>query len=277
MPAIAVPKSRILTGPGYLYRAPLGTLLPGQTTATVSNKALTSNVVTLTTATAHGFVATDQIIVNIGDSVFDGLFTVASAPTGTTLTYAKNNANVTSGAATGTITSWKAGGTVAGSVFTDAWPAGWVPVGVTKEGTEFTYTPSTGNVEVAEYLLPLKIVTESVESKISFEIAEFTAKNLAFALNNPAGVTTVSGAGATLLTEVSPPEVGAEVRQMIGWEAEDSSERLVCLQAFQSGDVTMAHKKGTDIATISVEFALEQPSVGKPWRKFYAGLTPVGS
>ena len=100
-----VPKTRILTGPGVLYRAPLGTLLPGQTSATVANKALTSNVVTLTTSAAHGFVAGDQIIVSISDAVFDGLYTVVSAPSTTTLTYARNSANVSSVASSGTIYS----------------------------------------------------------------------------------------------------------------------------------------------------------------------------
>jgi hypothetical protein len=276
MPALVVPKTRILTGAGYLYKAPIGTALPGQITATVTNKALTSNVVTLTTSASHGFTTGDVINVSIGDAVFDGQFTVASAPTGTTLTYAKTATNVSSTAATGTIVGEKAGGTVAGGVFTDAWPAGWVPVGVTKDGSEFSWSPQTGNVEVAEYLLPLKIVTTGVESSIAFAIAEFTAKNLAFALNGGT-VTTVSGTGATLLTEVTPPPVGQEVRYMIGWESEDWTERAVFRQCLQGGDVKIAHKKGVDNASIGVEFKLEQPSLGLPFRRFYAGSVPVGS
>lgn len=276
MPAIVVPKTRVLTGPGYLYRAPLGTLLPGQTSATVTNKAKTSGVATLTTSASHGFTTGKKIFVSIGDAGFDGLQTVASAPTATTLTFNAAGADVTSGASTGTILSYDAGGTVAGSVFTDAWPSGWVPIGVTKEGHEFSYAPSTGNVEVAEYLAPLAIVTESVELKVSFEIAEFTAKNLAFGLNG-ATVSTVSGTGATQLVELVPPAVGAEVRQMIGWEAGNSTERAVYVQAFQSGTLSVAHKKGTDNSTISVEFSLEEPSAGPAFRRFYAGSVPVGS
>jgi hypothetical protein len=274
MPAIAVPKSRVLTGAGFLYRAPVGSLLPGQISATVTNKALTSNVVTLTTSAAHGFVTGDQVVVSIGDATFDGLYTLLSGAT-TTMTYAKISANVVSGVATGTVVSMKAGGTVAGGVFTDAWPAAWIPVGVTKSGHEFSYSLKTGNIEAAEFLLPLKIVSTSAESKISFECMEFTARNFASALNGGT-VTTVSGTGATLLTEVTPPDVGAEVRQMFGWEAEDSTERLFALQCLQTGDVKTKAAKGTDNATITFDMGLEQPSIGKPFRRFYAGSVPVG-
>lgn len=71
--------------------------------ATVTNRALTSNVVTLTTAAAHGLVTGDSVVVAIGNAVFDGTFTVASTPLTTTFTYAKTNANVTTGATTGTV------------------------------------------------------------------------------------------------------------------------------------------------------------------------------
>ena len=73
----------------------------GRSANTVTNKALASNVATLTTGTTHGYVAGDQIVVSIGDPVFDGGFTVASAPTTTTLTYARTATNVASTAVTG--------------------------------------------------------------------------------------------------------------------------------------------------------------------------------
>lgn len=73
-------------------------------TATVSNKALTTNVVTLTTSSAHGFQVGNDVTVAIGDAVFDGVFKIASTPTTTTFTYAKVNANVASTGTTGTAT-----------------------------------------------------------------------------------------------------------------------------------------------------------------------------
>lgn len=72
--------------------------------ATVNNKALTSNVATLTTAAAHGFTTGQTVTVAIGDVVFDGTFTITGTPSATTFTYARTNANVTSAAASGTAT-----------------------------------------------------------------------------------------------------------------------------------------------------------------------------
>ena len=63
---------------------------------------------------------------------------------------------------------------------------------------------------------------------------------------------------------------------MIGWEAEDWTERAIFRQTFQSGDVSISHKKGVDNAAIGVEFSLEQPATGQPFRRWFAGATPVG-
>lgn len=76
-------------------------------TATITNKALTSNVATLTTSTTHSFRVGQTVLVAIGDPVFDGKYVITSVPTGTTFTYARTNANVTSAAATGTATGQK--------------------------------------------------------------------------------------------------------------------------------------------------------------------------
>jgi hypothetical protein len=74
-------------------------------TATVSNKALTSNVATLTTSAAHGLAVGMEIVVTGVDATFNGTYTIATVPTTTTLTYAKTATDVPSAAATGTITS----------------------------------------------------------------------------------------------------------------------------------------------------------------------------
>jgi hypothetical protein len=73
--------------------------------ATVTNKALTSNVATLTTSAAHGLAVGMEIVVAGVDATFNGTYTIATVPTTTTLTYSKTASNVTSTPATGTITS----------------------------------------------------------------------------------------------------------------------------------------------------------------------------
>lgn len=97
-----------LTGPGEIYNAgtdqlltTVQTLRPA-TSKSVTNKALTSNVATLTTSTTHGFLSGDSVTVSISDAVFDGVHTVLTTPTTSTFTYAKTNTNVSATAASGT-------------------------------------------------------------------------------------------------------------------------------------------------------------------------------
>ncbi len=85
-------------------RTGTGNLLAVSTT--VTNKALTTNVVTLTVSgLASGLATGDIIDVNLNppDATFDGRYTVASTPTATTFTYAKTNGDIASTAAGGSV------------------------------------------------------------------------------------------------------------------------------------------------------------------------------
>ena len=63
-------------------------------TVSINNKALTSNVATLTTTAAHG-LATDYSITITGvDGTFNGTYKITGVPTTTTFTYAKVSGNV---------------------------------------------------------------------------------------------------------------------------------------------------------------------------------------
>jgi hypothetical protein len=65
-------------------------------TNSITNKSLTSNVATLTTASAHGMQVGMEITVSGVDSTFNGSYTITTVPTTTTFTYAKTFTNVTS-------------------------------------------------------------------------------------------------------------------------------------------------------------------------------------
>jgi len=101
-----------LTGPGVIQNITTNEeitiieSLRGVLTPAVSNKALTSNVATLTTSSAHSLLAGDEIVVTGVDATFNGTYTVLAAPTTVTLTYEKTANNVVSAAVspTGTIT-----------------------------------------------------------------------------------------------------------------------------------------------------------------------------
>jgi hypothetical protein len=65
-------------------------------TKTITNKALTSNIATLTTGTAHGFEVGQSVTVSTVDSTFNGTYTITAVPTTTTFRYAKTATDVAS-------------------------------------------------------------------------------------------------------------------------------------------------------------------------------------
>jgi hypothetical protein len=159
--------------------------------------------------------------------------------------------------------------TVAGSVFTDAWTT-WVSLGVTESGHEFSYELKVDPVEVEEYLDPVQYVTTGRQVGFSFELAQIHATNMKRAING--GTITVTGTGATTLSKLSPPKLGAETRAMIGWESTDGTERMVAYRCFQQGGIKVKRKKGAEKATIPVEFLVEQPADGTdPFNYWTAG------
>ena len=101
---------------------------------TVTNKALTSNVATLTTASAHGYIVGDTIKVTGVDSTFNTTAaTVTVVGTSTTLSYAVTAADVTSVASTGGIV---------GRVLFD----GTYSIASTPSTTTLTYAKTHANV-----------------------------------------------------------------------------------------------------------------------------------
>lgn len=65
-------------------------------TATVTNKALASDVATLTTGAAHNYAVGDIVVVTGVDATFNGTYVITSVPTTTTFTFDKDAANVSS-------------------------------------------------------------------------------------------------------------------------------------------------------------------------------------
>lgn len=84
---------------------PVSVYIKKTVSANVSNKALTSNVATLTTSSAHKLFTGDSVTVSGIDATFNGTYTVVSVPTTTTFTYDKTSANVASAAASGSVSA----------------------------------------------------------------------------------------------------------------------------------------------------------------------------
>ena len=118
----------------------------------VTNKALTTNVVTLTVQTtpAHNFTVGQSIVVRLSaaDAVFDGTYTV-TAVTATTISYAKTNANVAAAGAGGSITVPNVQITAPGYVVPSLFPGLDAPTlstygGVVAVNTNITLTNPNG-------------------------------------------------------------------------------------------------------------------------------------
>jgi hypothetical protein len=159
--------------------------------------------------------------------------------------------------------------TVAGSVFTDAWPAGWNLLGVTREGHDFSVEIDTEEVEAAEYLEAIANVTTGRTVGMEFEMLQIHATNMRRIFNG--GTLTTSGSAATLRTTYKLPQLGQEIRCMIGWESSDSTERIIAEQAYQIGSVSISRRKGADNAGLPVNFRFEPDSAGNPYSHEFAG------
>jgi hypothetical protein len=163
--------------------------------------------------------------------------------------------------------------TVAGSVFTDAWPAAWLPLGATSDGSTFTYSSTVEAISVAEFLDPIKWVTTERSGSIAFNLANISLTNYRRAMNGGVtALTPTSGTGATALYTVEPPVPGAETRCMVGWESLDNTVRLVARQTIQGGEISSAFQKAPAFATIPCTFNFEVPTNGdKPFVMYGAG------
>ena len=74
------------------------------TAKTITNRALISNVVTITTSTEHGFEVGDTVTIAGTATAFNGTYNITLIPTPTTFKYDKTNANIASVASGGTAT-----------------------------------------------------------------------------------------------------------------------------------------------------------------------------
>ena len=162
--------------------------------------------------------------------------------------------------------------TVAGSVFTDSWDAAWLSLGATEEGSTFSYSTTVEPIKVAEFFDPISYSTTERAGSIAFNLADFTLSNYRRAINGGvAALAATSGTGATTLGTLEPPEPGAEVRCMIGWESLDHTVRLICHQTIQGGEISSAFNRAPNKALIPCTFQLEVPTAGKPWTMYTAG------
>ena len=92
--------ANVSNGTTFTYTVPGG---PGSL-VDITNTALTTNIATITTSGAHGFVTGQSVtIAGATNTVYNGTYVIASTPTSNTFTYSITNANITSAASAGTV------------------------------------------------------------------------------------------------------------------------------------------------------------------------------
>lgn len=146
-----------------------------------------------------------------------------------------------------------------------ALPSAWVAIGYTEDGSAYAADITSEPVEVAEELDPIKYENTRRLNRLTFQMAETTARNLVLAL----------GGGASQANDgssVEPPDPGSEVAVMIVWDSEEnagaSNVRWLYRQAKPSGTIEIGHRKAPAKSLIPVTFNLEKPATLKPWKVF---------
>lgn len=162
---------------------------------------------------------------------------------------------------------------VAGSIFTDAWPAAWIWQGLTDTGSDWHMNLTVSPIDSAELTDHIAYRTTGRESSMTTQLQSFTATNLANALNGATVITT--GTGATTMTQVDPPNPGTEVRCMIGFESVDLTVRAFGFQCINSGDISLVLAKAPAHTPIPFSFMFEKPATTQPFRYAFAGAARV--
>lgn len=168
------------------------------------------------------------------------------------------------------------GGTVVGSVFTDAPSVTFYEIGATEAGHTFTYSQSIEAINVAEFYDPVTWRTTQRQGSFAFNMADYTLKNLQRALNGGT-ISTASGAGTTLVSKWVPPVVGAETRAALMWQSLDATMRIFMYQTVQVNEIQTAFKKAPDMAVIPCEFRFEIDTSGDIFEVYTAGTARLGS
>jgi len=166
-------------------------------------------------------------------------------------------------------TAFPANTVAAGKFATTPFGAGWVALGSTAEGSEFSDQLSVEGIEVAESLYAVVQVSTGREASWTTAFAEVNRTNIKAGLNG--GTSTTTGTAGTELTTVGPPALGSEVRNQIGWQSEDDTVRFLGYQVLNVGALGFKFGKGTDLASISIEWKFEKPSTTEPWVMYLAG------
>jgi hypothetical protein len=166
----------------------------------------------------------------------------------------------------------------AGSTYdADPWPAAWVPLGPTQEGSVFSHSMNVEPIRVAELFDAVAYSVTEVTTTLAFAMTNYTLHNLRRAMNAPgSAVATVSGTAATLSSKLEAPDPQDIVRSMIGWESLDHTMRLVGRQCINGGELQSTYGRAA-AAGIATVWNFERPASGKAFAFYGAGTARLGA
>lgn len=94
-------------GVGFSYNRVIVVVQDVASTNTITYTELTSDVVTITTASSHGLTTGDEVVVSgATDSTYDGVYVITGTPTATSFTFDKVHANIASAVSVGTVKTY---------------------------------------------------------------------------------------------------------------------------------------------------------------------------
>jgi hypothetical protein len=146
-----------------------------------------------------------------------------------------------------------------------ALPSAWSPVGYTEEGNAYAADLTSEPVEVAEEIDPIRYENTRRLSRVTFSMAEATARNLVLALGG-------GTAQPNDDTDFELPAAGTEVAVMLVWDSNETADatnvRWLYRQAKPSGTIEIARRKSPQKSLIPVTFNLEKPTSTGPTHVF---------
>jgi DNA-binding beta-propeller fold protein YncE len=194
--------------------------VPSTTTFTYTQTPLTiatngavrsSNVVTITTTSAHRLVVGQMVIISgVTDSSFNGTFTVASVPSGATFTYPQTASNASSGGGAVSASNATSGG---GTVSTTAVQIKAVPIADNTKsdtaivsvdsGIHVTVTPPTATLGTSETLQFIAAVPGTSDTRVNWFVNDIAGGDPA----NGNGTITATGVYQAPATIPNPATV----------------------------------------------------------------------
>lgn len=146
-----------------------------------------------------------------------------------------------------------------------ALPSAWIPIGYTEEGNAYAADLTSEPVEVAEEIDPIRYENTRRLSRVTFSMAEATARNLVAALGG-------GTAQPNDDTDFDLPAAGTEVPIMLVWDSDEEASatnvRWLYRQAKPSGTIEIARRKAPQKTLIPVTFNLEKPASTGPTHVF---------